>query len=104
MSEKHSDQILAKHNSHIVQSKYSGKLLYAIVFEEKHKGQWEAQPIKYIYADSQGEARWHFTSMQKVETFVLEIGVVVGFHNSGRTKLIHGMGVRADENRPILEA
>jgi len=88
----------------VVKSKYSGRYLYAIVYEEWYDREWHAKMPEYIYADSQGEARWYFTRNRGVTTNILAIGLCVGFKDSGKKDLVVSSGIRADEYKPRLVA
>ena len=98
----------------VIKSAHTGRYLYAIVYEEfvpGHwvkgsyvRGEWKSCEPKYIYAMSRGEAQWFFSQGQKLETNILEIGLAVGFFDTGKRKLVHHCGIRADEMLPVLTA
>jgi hypothetical protein len=98
-----------------IQSKVSGKYLYAIAYElwngdggaegyfaSLADPRWEPQPIHYMHANSADEAWFFFSQVQTKPISIKAIGLSIGAFTTGKTKTVAGTGIRADEDRPIL--
>jgi hypothetical protein len=85
-----------------------GTFLYAIAYEQRssihESGRWAAKPITYLHAESEGEARVKFCSMQNLPTRLIGIGLAVGFYATEEKETVRHSGVRADEVKPVLIA